>query len=229
MCSKEVVMGSTRLIVQEVTIPRNSGRAFELTKGQVIRVIGTTIADLVAFNRDDLTDRFDQARTKVYNRKIFISTGDVLMTKSNRPLLTLIKDIYEEGTHDLQHGMCSRSRFELAAREGRLAEYYFRDIGPEELPDHGCWENLTDALKSWNIPPYDIPSPFNLFQTVSIDPRTGLMLNTTIRPKPGTYVDLRAEMNCLVAISSCPDLWGGGEQGLQVQVYEESEGYTEGA
>ncbi len=217
-------MGSTGLIVQEVTIPRNSGRAFELTKGQVIRVIGTTIADFVAFNRDDLTDRLDQARTKVYNRKIFISTGDVLMTKSNRHLLTIIKDTYEEGTHDLQHGMCSRSRFELAAREGRLAEYYFRDIAPEELPDHGCWENLTGALKPWNIPPYDIPSPFNLFQTVTIDSRTGLMLNSTTRPKPGTHVDLRAEMDCLVAISSCPDLWAGGEQGLQVRVYEEPEG-----
>ncbi len=221
-------MGSPGPIVQEVTIPRNSGRAFELMKGQVIRVIGTTIADFVAFNRDDLTDRFDQARTKVYNRKIFISTGDVLMTKSNRPLLTIIKDTYEKGTHDLQHGMCSRSRFELAAREGRLAEYYFRDIPSEELPDHGCWENLIEALKPWNIPPYDIPSPLNLFQTVNIDPRTGLMLNSTTRPKPGTYVDLRAEMNCLVAISSCPDLWAGGEQGLQVQVYEEPEGYAEG-
>jgi len=96
----------------------------------------------------------------------------------------------------------------------------FRDIPLEELPDHGCWENLTEALKPWNIPPYDIPSPFNLFQTVTIDPRTGLMLNTTIRPKPGTYMDLRAEMHCLVAISSCPDLWAGGTQGLNVQVYE---------
>lgn len=216
-------MGCTGLIVQEVTIPRNSGQAFELKKGQAIRVIGTTIADFVAFNRDDLTDRFDQARTKVYNRKIFISTGDVLMTKSNRHLLTIIKDTYEEGTHDLQHGMCSRSRFELAAREGRLAEYYFRDIAPEEFPDHGCWENLTEALKPWNIPPYDIPSPFNLFQTVNIDARTGLMVNSTTRPKPGTYVDLRAEINCLVAISSCPDLWAGGKQGLQVQVCEEPE------
>lgn len=212
-----------RRFVQEVTVPRNTGWASELTKGQVIRVTGTTIGDFVAFDRDDLTERFDQARTKVYNRKIFISTGDVLMSKSNRPLFTIIADKYTEGTHDLQHGMCSRSRFELAAREGRLNEYYFRDIPLEELPDHGCWENLTEALKPWNIPPYDIPSPFNLFQTVTIDPKTGLMLNTTIRPKPGTYMDLRAETTCLVAISSCPDLWAGGTQGLNVQVYEERE------
>lgn len=213
-------MSSIRQIVQDAPIPRNTGKAFELKKGQVIRVVGTTIADLVAFNRHDFKERLDQARTKVYNRKIFISTGDKLMTMSNRPLLTIVEDTYKEGTHDLQHGMCSRSRFELAAREGRLAEYYFRDIPPEELPDHGCWENLIEALKPWNILPYDIPNPFNLFQTVRIDSKTGLMLNTTIRPKPGTYIELRAETDCLVAISSCPDLWAGGKQGLQVQVYE---------
>ena len=55
-------MSRTRQIIQDVAMLRNSGRAFEVDKGQVIRVIGTTIADLVAFNRDDLTERFDQAR-----------------------------------------------------------------------------------------------------------------------------------------------------------------------
>jgi hypothetical protein len=214
-------MNSIRQIIQKFAIPRNTGQAFELRKGQGVRIIGTTIVDLVAFNRDDLTERFDQARTKVYNQKIFISIGDVLMTKSNHPLLTIVEDTYREGTHDLQHGMCSRSRFELAAREGKLAKYYFRDIPPDELPDHGCWENLTEALKPWNIPSYDIPSPLNLFQTVTIDPQTGLMLNTNKRPKPGTYVELRAEMNCLVAVSSCPDLWAGGKQGIELEIYEE--------
>jgi uncharacterized protein YcgI (DUF1989 family) len=213
-------MNSSQQIIHEASIPRNTGWAHTLSKGQVIRIIGSTIVDFVAFNQDDLTERFDQARTKVYNRKIFITTGDVLMSKSNRPMLTIIEDTYREGTHDLQHGMCSRARWERAAQEGRLAEYYFRHIPPEELPGHGCWENLIEALKPWNIPPYDIPSPFNLFQTVIIDPKTGLMVNSTTRPKPGTYIDLRAEIDCLVAMSSCPDLWAGGKQGIQVQIYE---------
>jgi uncharacterized protein YcgI (DUF1989 family) len=46
------------------------------------------------------------------------------------------------------------------------------------------------------------------------------MLNLAARPKPGSYVDMRAEMDCLVAVSSCPDLWAGGKQGIQVQIYE---------
>ena len=208
-------------LVYEHAIKRNSGWACELKRGQRLRVSGTSIADLVAFNQRDLTERFDQARTKVYNRKIFISTGDVLMTKSNHALMTILEDTFKEGTHDLQHGMCSRSRFDLAAREGRLAEYYFREIPPEEIPDHGCFENLIEALKPWHIAPCDIPSPFNLYQNVDIHPVTGLMVNRLTRPKPGTYVDFRMEMDSVVGISSCPDLWAGGNQGIDVQVFKE--------
>ena len=81
-------------LVHQATIPPNSGMAFEVARGQQLRVAGTTIADFVAFNRHDLRERFDQARTKTYNSKIWISTGDVLMTKANNPLLTIIADTY---------------------------------------------------------------------------------------------------------------------------------------
>src|SRR5437868_14283328 len=109
--------------------------AFEVARGQHLRVSGTTIADFVAFNRHDLRERFDQARTKTYNSKIWISSGDTLMTKSNNPLLVIVADTYAgQGTHDLQKGMCSAERFLKAAREGRVAEYYNRDTPPEPLP-----------------------------------------------------------------------------------------------
>jgi uncharacterized protein YcgI (DUF1989 family) len=207
-------------ILQQTTIPPNSGRAFELARGQHLRVAGTTIADFVAFNRHDLRERFDQARTKTYNSKIWISVGDTLMTKANTPLLLIVADTYAgQGTHDLQKGMCSGRRFQLAAREGRLAEYYNRPIAPEALPDHGCWENLSAALAPWGIPPEDVPSPLNLFQTLHIDPASGRLSNTSIRPRPGTYVEFRAEMDALVAISACPDLTVGGKA-IEVLVHE---------
>jgi uncharacterized protein YcgI (DUF1989 family) len=207
-------------IVQQATIPPNSGRSFEVKQGQHLRVSGTTIADFVAFNRHDLQERFDQARTKTYNSKIWISTGDTLMTKSNNPLLVIVADTYaDQGTHDLQKGMCSGQRFRRAAQEGRTAEYYNRPIRPEDLPDHGCWENLIGALEPWGVPPQDIPSPFNVFQTLEIDPISGRMSNTNIRPRPGTYIEFRAEMDALVAISACPDVTMGGKA-IEVLVYE---------
>jgi len=57
-------------------------------------------------------------------------------------------------------------------------------------------------------------------QNVDIDAVTGLMINRMTRPKPGTYVDFRIEMDSVVGISSCPDLWAGGSQGIDVQVFK---------
>ncbi|MBI4490295.1 MAG: urea carboxylase-associated family protein [Deltaproteobacteria bacterium] len=202
--------------LREETVPSNTGWAAELKKGEVIRIDATTTVDFVAFSLQNLRERFDQARTKVYNMKIFISAGDKLMSRSNQHLMTIIEDTYREGTHDLQKGMCSGYRFQLAKQEGRLREYYHRDV---EIPDHGCWENLSQALKPYGIPPEDIPSPFNLYQTMKIDGATGRMEHTTIRPKPGTYVDLKAEMDLLIALSACPDLPVGGKP-VRVTIYE---------
>ena len=194
--------------VKEETIPNNTGWAADLKKEHVIRITGTTTVDFVAFDRTNLRERFDQARTKVYNVKIFISTGDKLMSKSNKHLMTIIEDTYREGTHDLQKGMCSAYRYQLFKQEGRLKEYYLSDV---EIPDHGCWENLSRALEPYGIAPEDIPSPFNLFQTMKIDGTTGRLEHTKIRPKPGTYLDLRAEKDLLVALSACPDIVVGGK------------------
>jgi uncharacterized protein YcgI (DUF1989 family) len=210
---------SARILLQ-ATVPANCGQAFELAQGQRLRVAATTIVDFVAFNRHDLHERFDQARTKTYNSKIWISTGDVLMTKANNPILRIVADTYAgQGTHDLQKGMCSGTRFQRAAHEGRLAEYYNREIPATSLPDHGCWENLSNAVAPYGIAPVDVPSPFNLFQTLAIDPQTGRMSNTTIRPRPGTYVDFTAAMDALIAVSACPDLTVGGKP-VEVTIFE---------
>jgi len=89
---------------------------------------------------------------------------------------------------------------------------------PEDIPDHGCLENLTEALKPWDIPPEDIPSPFNIFQTMRIDPETGAMFDTMIRPKDEAHVDFRAEMDCLVAVSACPQ--SGRGEAIRVEIFE---------
>ena len=204
-------------------IPKNSGRAYFVKKGQRLRIAGKSIVDFVAFNFDDLTERFDQARTKTNQVKIFISTGDVLFSKRNNPMLTIVEDTFTEGRHDLQKGMCSRKRFEMVA-QGKSKRVFAEGVdinpkAPQEIPDHGCFENLSHALKDWKIAPEDIPSPFNIFQCMRIDPDTGIMYDTMIRPKDEAHVDFRAEMDCLVAASACPE--SGRGQAIRVEIYDE--------
>ena len=209
-------------VPSSVTVPKNSGRAFAVKKGQCIRVAGRSIVDMVAFNLHDLTERFDQARTKTNQCKIFISTGDQLLSKDNNPMLTIVEDTFEEGRHDLQKGMCSRKRFELVAA-GLSRRIFIEGVDPnpkkpEDLPTHGCYENLSEAVRPWDIAPVDVPSPFNIFQTMRIDPDTGALLDTFVRPKDEAHVDFRAEMDCLVAVSACPE--SGRGQAIRVEIFE---------
>jgi uncharacterized protein YcgI (DUF1989 family) len=195
--------------LSQAHVPYNTGWAGELKKGQVIRITATTTVDFVCMKLQNLRERFDQARTKVYNMKLFITTGDKLMGRDNQHMMTIVADGFTDGTHDLQKGMCSGYRFRLAQQEGRLGEYYPRQI--TEIPDHGCYENLSKALAPYGFIPEDIPSPLNLNQHMKIDGATGKMEHTQVRPKPGSFVDLRAEMDLLVAFSACPDMPVGGK------------------
>jgi len=210
-------------LLHSAIVPKNSAAAFVLRKGQRLRIAGKSIVDFVAFNLHDLSERFDQARTKTNQAKIFIGLGDVLYSKRNNPMLAIVEDTFKEGRHDLQKGMCSRRRFEMVA-EGKSRRVFAEGVDinprrPEEIPDHGCWENLSAAVKPWNIAPDDIPSPFNIFQCMQIDPQSGLIYDTMIRPKEEACVDFRAEMDLLVAASACPE--SGRGQAIRVEIYDE--------
>ncbi len=209
-------------VLGSVMVPKNSGRAFVVTKGRCIRVAGRSVVDFVAFNLHDLTERFDQARTKTNQAKLFISTGDQLLSKLNNPLLTIVADTFHEGRHDLQKGMCSRRRFELVAA-GLARRNFIEGVDPnpgrpEEMPSHGCYENLSEAVAPWGVAPVDIPSPFNIFQTMRIDPDSGALFDTFVRPAKEARVDFRAELDCLVALSACPE--SGRGQSVRVEIFE---------
>ena len=204
----------------DTMMPFNTGASFKVLKGQSIRVEGRTTADTVAFNLHNLKERFDQARTKVAQAKIFLSTGDRLLSKLNNTMLTITASTWTDGKHDLQKGMCSKSTYDLMRGPlfdtYRLGEVF--GITREQLPPHGCYENIAHGVKGYDIIPEDIPSPFNIFQDMEIDGKTGRMDMTNRMPDKPEHVDLRAEMDCLVGISACP--WFGKGLPLHIVVYE---------
>ena len=193
-----------------------TGWAGVVTRGQRLRVLevdGGQIGDFVVFNAHDLRERFDQGRTKANQGRILISKGHVLYSKRNSVLMTITEDTY--GIHDLEYGMCSRWIFTSGRYRGFAGE--FAPGGGQGHPEFGCWEILTEALRPWDVPADDIPSPFNLFQTMHIDPHTGALGILPGRSQPGDYIELRAEMDCLCALSACPC----GGKSSRVQVWSE--------
>jgi hypothetical protein len=214
-------------LVEDQIVPKNTGRSVVVKKGQHLRISAESIVDFVVFNLDNLRERFDQARTKVNQGKIYISKNDVLYSKSNHVMMTIIEDTYK-GTHDLQYGMCSKSTYDAwwELRDKEHWRNYFRQLGiskREDLPDHGCWENLDDALKAYGIAPEDIPSPFNLFQSYEISMPRGTLVRCLDRDRPEpdkpAHVEFRAEMNCLAAVSACPESGKAGKaKAIRVEV-----------
>ena len=205
-------------VLWERQLPRNTGFTFDVKAGQSVRITSQTIIDFVCFNRDNLRERFDQARTKANQRKIFISTGDQLISKLNNTMMTILADTFE-GHHDLEEGMCSRKRHELAAAKGIWEKTYGRPVS--EMPPRGCTENLGGVLAPYGIAIEDVPSPFNIFQHMIINPDTGELAHSHLRPKPpGAYVTLRAEMDLLAALSTCPDLPAGGNTGATLALFD---------
>ena len=145
-------------IISEAIVKSNSGKTFEVKKGQIIRVIGESTADYVVFNLRNVKERFDQARTKVDQGKIFVTTGDVLISKFNNVMQTIVKDTYR-GTHDMEKGMCSTSFYKKWGDEiFKIYGGVWKRLGRKKVvaPKHGCWENLAKALKPHGVPMEDV-------------------------------------------------------------------------
>lgn len=216
-------------LIFEETLRVNSGGAWELRKGHRIRINFESVMDFVVFNLHNLHERFDQARSKSNQGKVYLTAGDKLYSKMNRVLMTIVEDTYK-GRHDLQYGMCSKSSYDLwwSRRDDPQFKDWFEKNGVnkrEDLPMWGCYENLMNAMQNYPIMGIDIPAPFNIGQSEDIDPKTGNLIHvwqTRDFPEPGTHIDLRAEMDVLCAGSVGP---GQGKLGyakpMLIQIFDE--------
>jgi len=196
---------SSRPLVSSIEIPKRTGRAFRVAKGEVLRVRcheGPQVADLIAFNADDTREKFWQARTRVVHGG-HLGIGDQLwgIPPWTRPMLTLITDTVED--RDLADG--ARSHDLLFCRcDARLYELVHKRAAAN------CNDNLVEAIAPFGLGPVDVHDPFNIFMTTGLN-RSGKPFYLPSNARKGDYVDLLAEMNVLVAISACP----GGSSGTQ--------------
>jgi uncharacterized protein YcgI (DUF1989 family) len=173
---------------ETVHIPKQSGRAIRLRRGELLRVVdpqGEQVADLVAFSEPDYAEVFSAAQTREVARTLFVSTGHGLYAKSGVPLLTIVAD--DVGRHDLLFPPCR-------------PEMYRRVYGQEDHPN--CLENLAGALSPFGITLNEVPMPFNIFQHTVIHPDGRMEVRAPLS-KPGDAICLRAETDLLVAVSSC--------------------------
>jgi uncharacterized protein YcgI (DUF1989 family) len=72
------------------------------------------------------------------------------------------------------------------------------------VSDHrGCVENFVEALQPYGLAREDVPMSFNLFMNCPVKEDGSWTIREPVS-KPGDYIELRAEMNCLLVVSNCP-------------------------
>ena len=115
------------------------------------------VADLFAFNEQDVDEVITSGRTLDYAETVLLTTGNTLFSNRSRPMLTIVDD--SVGRHDFLLTPCSTDTF---------LHFY-----PDEPVHRGCFGNLVEALEPYGIPPDRIPVAFNCFMNVQVDGVTG--------------------------------------------------------
>ena len=171
-------------------IPPRSGVAFELRRGQRLRVIdpeGEQVADLLAYNREDLGEVLSSGRSLDYASSIFLSTGAALYSNRSRVMLRIVAD--EVGRHDFLLAPCSAEMFRI--------------IYGEQAPHRGCFGNLAAALAPWGVGPDSIATAFNVFMNVRVDGDSGALRVAPPLSRAGDSTTFEAEMDLLVGLTAC--------------------------
>ncbi|SFV25829.1 DUF1989 domain-containing protein [Hyphomicrobium facile] len=171
-------------------LPARQGRAVALKAGQSIRIVNThghQVVDTWAFNAHDLGEFLSMEHMRAAIDRISPKPGDKLVTNKRRPILSLEADS-SPGVHDTFIAACDI--------------YRYQGLGCKEYHEN-CADNLRAGMAGLGLTPSEVPSPLNLWMNIPIKTDGSIGWEEPVS-KPGDYVVLKAEMDCIVAMSACP-------------------------
>jgi uncharacterized protein YcgI (DUF1989 family) len=173
-----------------IEIPARRGKAARLRQGQSVKIVNTygqQVVDTWAFALPDIAEFMSMEHTRIAIGRIIPAVGDALVTNRRRSILRLVED-NSGGIHDTLVAACDRWRYEL--------------LGCPTYHDN-CTDNLAAGLAELGFTPPETPSPLNLFMNIPVIDGNRFDILPPVSTQ-GSFVTLRAEIDCLVAFSACP-------------------------
>ena len=168
-----------------------------LKRGTALRMTDTAggaNAGAIFYNWENPVERYNMPDTLKAQHIAHLTRGHVLYSDMGRVLFSITADTV--GWHDPLSG-CSNA--ELVDAKHGIARYQ------EHRND--CHKNAFDSflieLAKYGLSARDMAAPVNFFSKVVVDDG-GNMRFVTAHSKPGAYIELRAEMNVLVILNTCP-------------------------
>ncbi len=160
-----------------------------IRRGEALRLLntsGTEGVSLFAWNAADTSERYNSADTVKLQWTSELRKGRVLLSDMGRVLLSIIEDT--SGAHDTIVG-------------GSTPASNARKFG--DAAQRSTRENFILAAAKHGLGSRDLAPVITFFAPVSVTGETvGWRENAKIRS--GEFVDLRAEMDLIVAVSNCP-------------------------
>jgi urea carboxylase-associated protein 2 len=184
-------------IVQDETLKGGNHWSFVLKRGYTLRLTdlgGNANVSALFFNREERLERYNMADTLKAQHIAYLTQGNVCYSDMGRILISITADTC--GWHDT---LCGCSNAALVERKYGLRRYqewrndYYRNGRDSFLIELG----------KWGLGKRDQVANVNFFSKVGVDERGNLGYQPS-NSRAGDYVDLRAEMNVIVVLNSCP-------------------------
>jgi len=140
-----------------------------------------------AFRADDPSEHMSMPHSVVYLSRIKPAVGSVLVSNLRNPMLCLTQDS-SPGVHCMLFAACDPARYRL--------------LGCTAHHDN-CADNLRRAVAALAVPLPYIPTPLNLFMNTRFDDDRVMRIEPP-EAKAGDSVTFRAELDCIIVLSACP-------------------------
>jgi uncharacterized protein len=175
-------------IIHSETIPGGWYWSTTLKRGEAIRIAqdGPSSVALVAWNAADPSERLNLPDTAKVQWSTIVSKGRVVFSDMGRVLFSVIED--SSGAHD---GLVGGST--AASNLARYGEGF-----------RNARDNLVIAAGKLGLDRRDIPSALTFFAPVRVQQDGTFVWRPELSNAGRDFIDLRAEMDLLVALSNCP-------------------------
>lgn len=188
---------SPERIVFSQELPGGAMWSHVLKRHQSIRFVdleGGANVGLLLFNRDLFLERYNMPDTLKAQHVAYLTKGRVLYSDMGRILCSITEDT--AGWHDT---VCGHLDPKQSLAKYGMARYQEH----RNAYQRNAHDSFLVELGKWGLGKQDLVPNLNLFSKVAADGEGNLHFSTEA-VTPGRFVDLRAEMNVLLVLTTCP-------------------------
>lgn len=186
----------TDRVLWEELVPGGAHWSGVMRRGTTLRltdVNGGANVSMLLYHWEERGERYNMADTLKGQHTAFLTTGNVCYSDMGRVMCSITDDTC--GWHDTIGGVSNARMVKDKYGEARYQEHH-------NAYHRNGYDSLINELGKYGLGRRDLVSNLNLFSKIVVS-AAGDMQFVPNNSKAGSYIDLRFEMDCLVALSTC--------------------------